>query len=179
MKTRIFLVLLSLIGLAACGDDGADNAPPPNIVITIQPQPRATVVPGCEMHDLESWYEVAGTLVQTFKQDSQNGLGRSPEETASVLNRLIDLRDTIAAQPVPECALTVHSEILLEIRAMLTAYQRYVNGDLASEDLRTQIDAGGARIDTEIAALLSGTQAGLEQQLRDERATESAATPAQ
>jgi hypothetical protein len=170
---RIVYVLIVLLasGLVACGDSSGSGGPPPNIVITIQPQPNATVLPGCEARELESWYEVVGTLIMTFSQESAAGLGQEPPATVGVLNRLIDLRDAIAEQSTPECALNVHGEILLQIRAILTAYQRYVNGDIAQDELRVQVEAGTDRIDTEIAALLAGTQAGLEQQLREERAS--------
>ena len=170
---RFLIVLVCVALLAACGESG-DKSPPPNIVITIQPQPDATIMPGCETADLESWYEVAGSLIQTFRDESEKALGLSPEQTMPVLSRLIDLRDAIALQPAPECALTVHSSLLVQVRTMLTTFQRYINGDIDEEALRSQITESNRHIDTEIRGLLAGTQAGLEQQLREDRATQAA-----
>lgn len=163
------VVLLLIAGsLAACGDDD-DRSPPPNVVITIQPQPEATIVEGCPTADLESWYEVAGSLIETFSREARGALGLEPQQMPQVLNRLSELRNKIARQPTPECAITAHSEILLTVREVLNSFQRYTNEEITQDELRQQVESATIHIDTEIAALLEATQAGLEEELRKER----------
>lgn len=171
MNRRALLVCLIIISLTAvaCGDEEKDQAPPPHISITYQPQPNATVLPGCKTGDLESWNEVAGTLIYTFDQESLAAVELQPFQMTNVIQRLIDLRDTIAAYPTPECATQTHAEILLTIRGMLTAFQRYANGDITQDDLREQINGAHDQINTRITELLATTQADLEARLEQER----------
>jgi len=169
---RSILVLLGLlfsaVSLAACGSEKRDDSPP-SLLITIRPRPVATVLPGCVTLELSNWYEIAGTLIGTFRDESSTALGRAPDEMGPVLNRLIDLRDAIANQPVPECALQAHGEVVLTMQEMLTAMQRYTNGELTAEELEERIDAGSARIETDVATLLASARGTLEDQLRHER----------
>jgi hypothetical protein len=174
---RLLFVVLLLGGaaLAACGGDD-DGSPPPNRIITIQPQPDATILPGCQTGELESWYEVAGSLITTFNRESLAAIELDPEQMSVTLNRLIDLRNAIAGQPTPECAIPAQTEILLTIRGMLTAFERYTNGEIPQEDMSQQIKIASDKIDTDIAALLESTQSDLEEQLRQER-QEAATSP--
>ena len=167
---RLLFVVLLLGGaaLAACGGDN-DGAPPPNRIITIQPQPDATILPGCQTSDLESWYEVAGSLITTFNRESLAAIELTPEQMSVTLNRLIDLRNAIAGQATPECAIPAQTEILLAMRSMLTAFERYANGEIPQDDMSQQIKNASDKIDTDIAALLASTQSDLEEQLREER----------
>ena len=171
---RSVLVLLGLLcsamTLAACGSEKRDDTPP-SLLITIRPRPVATVLPGCVTLELSNWYEIAGTLIGTFDDESSAALGRAPDEMGPVLNRLIDLRDAVADQPVPECALQAHGEVVLTMQEMLTAMQRFTNGELTAEELEERIDAGSARIESDVATLLESARGTLEDQLRRERET--------
>ena len=160
----VFGLLFSAVSLAACGSEKRDDTPP-SLLITIRPRPVATVLPGCVTLELSNWYEIAGTLIGTFDDESSAALGRAPDEMGPVLNRLIDLRDAVADQPVPECALQAHGEVVLTMQEMLTAMQRYTNGELTAE-LEERIDAGSARIETDVATLLASARGTLEDQLR-------------
>jgi hypothetical protein len=179
LRTLICLLLAGLMLLAACGKDKELRDPPPGIVITIQPQPDATVMAGCQTGELESWYEVTSSNLASFRQASQAGLNSSQVDAAGVFNRLLNLRDAIARQPTPECTVSVHGIIMQQITETLTAYQEYVNGELSQAGLRERVEAANRSIDTEIAGLLAGTQAGLEQQLAADRATQAAAPTAE
>ncbi len=181
MNRRFLLLIAVLLGgplLAACGSDNKSNDLPPNVIITLQPQPDATIVPGCPTRDLESWYEVAGTLVFTFTDESMQAVELQPQDMPSLINRLSTLRDAIAGQPVPECAMPVHTEIIIHIRGMMTAFQRYGNGELTQDDLRAQIGQAKTEIENQVAAMLADTQAGLEDQLQQQRAA-ATGTPEQ
>lgn len=180
MSRRLLLALIILGGglLAACGGDD-DQDLPPSIVITINAEPMATMVPGCEPDEVEAWYEVASTLIFTFKDDSLAALEASPEEVPSVINRLLELRDRISNQPAPECAFMTQNTILLYTRQVLTAFQRYANNDLSLDDLRAQVEGAARDIDTVVTDLLEQSAENLEQRLREERATQEAQlTPA-
>lgn len=168
----------AILALGACGDSGSQRAVPRSVVVTLQPEPMATVLAGCDTAAFESWYEIVGTLVQTFASESRAGVDRSPEGAISVLNRLLDLRDAIASRPTPECALIVHNAIMLQVRVTLEAYQWYTERSITQDDLREKVGAAASTIETEIAAMLQGTRIGLEQQLYNERATQQAAPPA-
>jgi hypothetical protein len=170
----LLTILIGGLALAACGGDDDEDRLPPSRLVTIQPQPEATVLPGCETGDLESWYEVAGTLVNRFGQESMAALNLEPDKVISVVERLIDLREAIAAQPTPECALSVHGEILIRINGMLTSFQRYANGDITQDELRQQIEEANLQIETDIATLLATKQKELEERLRQQRATQTA-----
>ncbi len=165
-------VLLGVLVISACGDDG-DNLPP-SVIITIQPEPVATVLPGCVSTDLEGWYEVVSTLIITYRDESRAAVDVEPAEVAPVVNRLVELRDAMGRQPAPECAVLTHNMVMLYVRDILTAYQRYGNGVLSHDALRTQIDASTGEIDTSISDLLKTVQGTLEQELADTRATEGA-----
>jgi len=166
-------VLTGAVLLAACGDDEPVNLPP-SIVITVPPEPISTLLPGCEADALESWYEVAGWLLGTFKDESEAALNKEPGAMGPVIARLTDLRDTIATQAVPECARQAHTTILAHLRQMLFAFEQYATGNLDQQTLREQIKALAAKIDADVLALLEETRAELELQLRIERATEKA-----
>lgn len=172
----LIAVPLALIGtaiLAACGDD--DNKLPPSIVITVQAEPVATLLPGCKTGEMVSWYEVASTLITTFKDESLKGIDGSPQDVASLINyRLIPLRDKIGEQPAPECAALAHNTIMQYMRQILDAFQRYANGDIEKKAMGSEVEAAVKEIDNTITPLLTGTQASLEQRLREERATQEA-----
>jgi hypothetical protein len=166
------LVLVTiLIGsalLGACGEDKA-RKPPPSVVITLQAEPLATVETGCVTADLESWYEVASTLIATFVSVSKDAVNHDPADMPGIINRLTDLRDAIASRPTPECALSTHNAIMLNARTILLGLQRYGNGDITQQELRTQIDSATQEIETGVTSMLAGLQSGLEQQLAQAR----------
>ena len=171
----IGLTLLMLI-LSACGSDSSsdDNDPvnsdaTPRRVGTLAPQPDATVLPECVTGDLESWYEVAGSLLTTFTTESRDAVALPREEVPLKINRLTELRDAIAEQPTPECVVQIHAEILIRMRGILVAFQRYGNGEISQEELRHQIDESTSQIETDVTALLDETAIVLEDQLRQER----------
>ena len=168
-------VLVSVLVISACGDDG--DKLPPSVIITIQPEPVATVIAGCTSTDLEAWYEVVSTLITTYRDESRAGVNVKPGDVGPIVNRLVELRDVIGRQPAPECAVLTHNMIMLYIRDILAAYQRYGNGDLSQDGLKAQIDASTSGIDTSVVSLLSTVQGTLEQELADTRATEGAPPP--
>jgi hypothetical protein len=159
--------------LAACGDktDG-DKKLPSSVVITLEPEPLATVKPGCEAADLETWYEVASTLINQFIKESKDAVTLAPGDMPPIVTRLTDLRDAIADRPTPECALSTHSAILLHARTVLGAFEQYGNGDITRQELRSQVDSASQEIETGVAAMLAGLQSGLEVQLAKERTPE-------
>ncbi len=168
------LVLVLIATLAACGDS-KDKKLPPSIVITVEAEPVATLLPGCQTTEMVSWYEVASTLIGTFKDESQKGMDLSPQEVATLINyRLIPLRDRVGGQPAPECAALAHNTIMLYMHQILDAFQGYANGDLDKKAMREQVETAIKEIDNTITPLLSGTQASLEQRLREENATQEA-----
>lgn len=173
------LVLAGLLAgsilLAACGSETDNGDVPPNLVITVRPRVAATVLPGCATGELSDWYEIAGTLIGTFRDASNAAPDRPPDQLGPVLDRLIDLYDAVADQPVPECALQAHGEIVFTMQEVLASVQRYASGDLSLDELKQQIAASSARIDNEAAALLASAQATLEAQIRHER--EASPTP--
>jgi len=175
----VLLLAAALLGgllLPACGDDvGSD--PPPSILITVQPEPLGTVLPGCEPGELESWYELAGSLVVTFRDESLSALDGLPDTLVPALLRLSDLRDAIAAQPAPECAMLAHNAILVHVRQTLDAFQSYATGTLAEDALRAEVQAAADTISTSVAGLLDTTHIQLEADLREQRATQAASTP--
>lgn len=168
MNRRLFLLCLVLISLmlAACGEEEPEerSAPPPNLVITYEPQPQTTLLPGCETADLESWLEVSGSLIYIFRDESLAAVNLEPTQMGDTLDRLIELRDTIARQPAPECALQPHSEILIVIRGMLTGFQRYTNGVLSKDELTQQINTAVEQINTHITVLLDSATTDLRNQ---------------
>jgi hypothetical protein len=134
------LIIWSLI-LTACGDKEEKKvAPPPNLVITYEPQPISTLLPGCEASEVESWLEVSGTLIYTFRDESLAAINLQPDQMENTLNRLIDLRDAIARQATPECAVQPQSLIQSVINSMMIAFQRYTNGVISQEELSQQGD---------------------------------------
>lgn len=168
------LALILIAALTACGGD-KDKKLPPSIVITVQAEPVATLLPGCQTNEMVSWYEVASTLIGTFKDESQKGMDLSQQEVATLINyRLIPLRDRIGGQPAPECAALAHNTIMLYMRQILDAFQSYANGDLDKKDMKAQVGVAIQEIDNTINPLLTGTQASLEQRLREEHATQEA-----
>jgi len=178
IAVTLALILVTTL-LAACGND-KDKKLPPSIVITVQAEPVATLLPGCQTEEMVSWYEVASTLITTFKDESQKGIDLSQEEVATLINyRLIPLRDRIGGQPAPECAALAHNTLMLYMRQIIEAFQKYANGDLDKKDMKSQVGVGIQEIDNSITPLLSGIQASLEQRLREESATQEASvTPA-
>jgi len=175
----ILLLIASLTGsllLAACGDktDGDKKQLPPSTVITLEPEPLATVQPGCQAADLEGWYEVASTLINQFVKESNEAVTLAPDDMPPIIARLTDLRDAIASHPTPECAMSTHSAILLHARTVLSAFEHYGNGEITRDELRRQIDSASQEIETGVAAMLAGLQSGLEVQLEQERTPEIA-----
>jgi hypothetical protein len=167
-------ILTGSLALAACGEN-RDRRLPPNVVITLQPEPIATIKPGCETGDLESWYEVASTLINTFIQESKKAVDLAPADMPAIISRLTDLRDAIATRPTPECAGATQNAILLYSRTMLSAFERYGNGNITRQELRTKIDSATQEIETGVTSMLAGLQSGLEEQLAQARTPQVAA----
>jgi len=177
-KTVLALVAVLLSGLLlpACGDKAGSN-PPPGILITIQAEPLGTVLPGCQPGELEDWYELAGSLVMRFRDESLAALDGLPDTLVPTLLRLSDLRDAIASQPVPECAVLAHNTILIHLRQSLDAFQSYSAGTMAEDALRAEVRAAANAISTTVADLLENTRIQLETGLSEQRATQAASTP--
>lgn len=170
----LLLVLISTLLLAACGGKSKKNLPP-SVIVTVQAEPVSTLLPGCKTDEMVSWYEVASTLIVTFKDESVKAMDLAPADLPVVINtRLIPLRDKIGEQPAPECASMAQNDIMLYMRQVLQALQGYANGDLSKEDMHSQVQAAVNQIDNTVMPLLSGTQASLEQRLREEHATQAA-----
>lgn len=178
---RVGLILFNTVWVmllvTACGDDER-NDPPPNVAVTVQVPPEGTVVPGCAADVLESWYEIAGTLITSFRDESAEAVALPPAQLTTRFERLQSLRDTIAQSPTPECALDVHSRILTLMRDMLTDFQQYINGDMTQEQVTAAINEANAEIDGEISALLATTASSLEERLRSGEASAGAAPDA-
>ena len=175
----VLLLVAALLGgllLPACGDRVSSD-PPPGIPITIQAEPLGTVLPGCQTGELEDWYELAGSLVVTFRDESLAALDGLPDTLVLALLRLSDLRDAIAAQPVPECAMLAHNTILVHVRQTLDAFQAYAAGKVAEDALRAEVQAAAEAISTTVAGVLDTTRTQLEQGLSEQRATQAASTP--
>ncbi|MBI5961539.1 MAG: hypothetical protein HY866_22555 [Chloroflexi bacterium] len=174
----VFIALLALLligglALTACGEDKKSDVPP-SIVITVRAEPVATLLPGCKTEEMVAWYEVASTLIFTFKNESQAALELSAVEVPPIIGRLTELRDAVGSQPAPECASMAHNAIMLYMRQILEAYQSFTNGDISKDEQTMAVNAAINEIDNTIGPLLSGTQASLEQRLREERATQEA-----
>lgn len=161
--------LAGSVVLGACGTD-EDPGPPPLVEITLQPQPLATILPGCDNHELGEWLEVTGTLIYSFGDEALAGLERAPENVAPLVGRLTDLRDQIARQPVPTCADQIQREILHIVGGMLDAYQRFGNGEIDQAALREEVRFGRQQIDVEVAAMIDNTAQQLEAEFDDARA---------
>lgn len=168
--------LLSGVLLAACG--GRESSDPPRgILITFQPEPLGTVLPGCQPGELEDWYEVAGSLVMEFREESLAALDGLPDTLAPALRRLSDLRNAIASQPAPECAALAHDTSLAYMRQSLEAFQTHAAGTMTESALRSEVQAAADAISTTVAGLLENTRSQLEQGLSEQRATQAANTP--
>jgi hypothetical protein len=171
--TAVLLALAGTVLLAACGDK--DKTLPPSVVITVQAEPVATLLPGCGTGEMVSWYEVASTLIGTFKDESLRAIDSSPQDIATLINyRLIPLRDKVGETPAPECAAVAHNTIMEYMRQILDSFQRYANGATNQKTMKSEVQAAAKEIDNTITPLLTGTQASLEQRLREERATQEA-----
>jgi hypothetical protein len=179
-RTRIclFLFLLMTLLLSACGDKDDDNTVlPPSRQITLQPQPNATVVPGCETSVLESWFEIVSANLDEFSRVSTDALSKEGPDLAAQINRLSELGFAIAGQPVPEdCALTARGQIMIPVQAILTAYQRFVNGEIGHDALNEIVTSSSTALEQEIVGVLGGVQGRLEEQLQTQAAN---STPAQ
>ena len=152
-RTRsVLLLAVTLLGgllLPACGDDVGGN-PPPSILITVQPEQLGTVLPGCEPGELESWYEVAGSLVVTFLDESLSVLDGLPDTLIPALPP-IGLRDAIAAQPAPECAVLATAIFVHAPDARrLPVLRRW---DAHRDALRAEVQAAADAISTTVAGL--------------------------
>lgn len=163
------ILLAGSLGLTACqDDDDYDRLPLPTVVITFEPQPEVTVVPGCTTKELEDWYEVAQTLLATFIEEASDATDLKPEELGPVIERLLMLRDTIAYQPTPECTVQIQSDILIVIRGALIAFQSFGSGEIDRKELRQRIEDAERQVNTEINDLMTTTQVDLEERLSRE-----------
>lgn len=171
------LIALLLVGgwmLSACGSDDKESDLPPSIVITVRAEPVATLLPGCKTEEMVSWYEIASTLIATYRNESEAALDLSAEEIPPFIGRLAELRDAVGTQPAPECASMAHNAIMLYMRQILEAYQSFANGDITKDEQKMTVTAAIKEIDNTIGPLMAGTQASLEQRLREENATQQA-----
>lgn len=170
MHRYISLALLVILvcSAAACNSNKERSEPPPFVPITYEAQPLSTVVPGCAATDLESWNETVGTLIYSFSDEAKKAIDLQPHLLGPVLTRLIDLRDAIAGHPTPECAINIQSQILIAMRQMLTALQRYANLEISQDALREQINNADQQIQGEITQLLQTLQPELQTLLERE-----------
>lgn len=171
-RMRVVLALvLGVCWLTACGSP-ASPALPPSTTIYLPPlSADMVIVPGCELEALESWYEVAAALQQTYETESLAALDLPPEQQASALAHLADVQHRLARQPVPECAAAAHGVALAYIEQAASAFEAYSNGTLGVEALRQEVMAAVEGLRRENASLMAIAEARLARALAERRAT--------
>lgn len=170
-STRLLsLLLIAAFALSACGGT-SDNPPPRTIAVTFPVLPQATLLATCATSELENWYEVTSTLLDTFMTESELALDRPPAEIPTLTNRLIDLRNAIAVHLVPNCVTDLHMHIIAALQDLLDAFQRYANGDSTADEMREQMTLVRSQIEAELAPWLAQIELGLEERLDIERET--------
>ncbi|MBN1680565.1 MAG: hypothetical protein JW966_09750 [Anaerolineae bacterium] len=162
----LIIGLVSGLLLAACEDNGDPQEPPPNIVVTFQAQPIATVLPSCEPKEVEAWFEVVGSLIYIFADEAMAARDLPTEDMIPVINRLMELSNRIVEQPTPECVLEAQGKIVFAVRTVMSVYQTYTNGEIAQEELATEVEAINDEIQGDITEILGATQDELENLLR-------------
>jgi hypothetical protein len=181
-RYRLFSVLMLValiggLGLAACDDeDDLERLPLPTVMITFEPQPEVIVVPGCTTDELEDWYELASTLLNMVVDEAMDATDREPGEVAPFVARLIQLRDAIARQPVPECVSQIHSDSLIIARGVLMAFQNYGNGDIDQTTLRQRVEDAERQVKTEMADQYNVIEADLQERFEQRAQQEQQAS---
>lgn len=151
-----------VIALAAgCGSNTPPSVPR-SIVITAPPVPVGTLVAGCDASELETWYEVAGTLANRFDVESMAALDQPADTLPDTLSRQSDLIDRILAEPVPECAGTAHAAIIQRLKTIRAAFTAFYEGQIDGETLRTRVTAEHGALTTEVATMLGDLAAGMD-----------------
>jgi hypothetical protein len=160
MRPLYPLLLLALLLMAACRPDADDplsrDTPPP-------PGPTlATILPGCQASDLETWLEVVVSNGRAFRDQSLTASAMSVETVSMGISQLGSLQSAINQVEVPECVAPAHGLLQDITGAILESLMAYYNGTLDQAQVIEQVSAQTARYDVELGPQLEEAIQALE-----------------
>lgn len=141
-------VLTGLVLLSACAAGNVTEVPEaPPITIVAQPTPVAEGV--CEdTSSLEQWAQSAHFISQEYGNILTSIANESRVEMYDDVLRLVELRDTFASSPAPDCAVDAQNQLVGVMDEIIETLQSYVNADLANlgnsiTEFNLQLDNAG------------------------------------
>lgn len=139
MLRNISLLLLLICALAACREREPLVANPlQSAPLNAKPELMVTVLPGCDMRELESWYEHVEPNVYAFRRELEPFIEQSSSAVRAIIFRLVDLRDYVGGRPVPSCVLSLHDTAYNFMQNNVNNLIAYAEGELSQENFRTR-----------------------------------------
>lgn len=167
---QLYLLFILVFMLAACGGDEkkeeqAEENQQTEATLQVFP-PVGTVVPGCELAELENWYEMTNANSLLFQDDALVYMDLGPESAAEGLDRLMTMQEAMVAVPVPECVNDVNSLIHMLMESTLEDFRQYSAGVIQQGELQERTRQNRARYDNEVRLLLQQTETQLMERLQ-------------
>lgn len=164
-----FLLILMLL-MAACGDDPKEQEAKEvrDAEMTLQAiPPVGTIVPGCQVAELENWYEIVSINAQIFQDEARTFADLGADSAPAALDRLIELEDGLMTVTVPECMSDVNTLIHTIMQTMIEDFRQYSSGTIQQGEIQERTRLARERYDSEVRPILEQTQAQLNQRLQE------------
>jgi hypothetical protein len=165
MRRAVLLLAFALFALlAACREERPPTPPTP--VPANAGGAGVNTLAGCELGDLENWYEAVALNAKSFRDETFGLMTLPPESAYVALNRLSDLRDPILAAQAPECVAGTQSIVRDSIDLLFASFALYEQGSITQETLIAQVTQGQQIYDQTALPALDAARALLEEQLQ-------------
>jgi hypothetical protein len=115
------LILLCIAStLSACAINDVPQDQPTRVLPTIAPLGQVTPQTACSSTpDLEQWLQTSVLLRSTFQTRLDELISTNATPTADQTAYLIELRNTLNNLTVPDCALTVHTQLATTMETII------------------------------------------------------------
>jgi len=168
MRRYPLFMLILLVIVAGCRSADDPELPDvPAIQLTpTRPVEYGTLISGCRVEDLESWYENASQNLQTYRTEIPNALIQPAD--INILSRLTEITDAIIAVPVPECVQDLQNLAMSLVVAINEQYLAYYESRLDQATLQNNANLLIQRYDEEVQPILDSTRNQLDTRLQGE-----------
>lgn len=134
--------MILMVLLAACAGIGDTQTAIP--MLTLSPPSTAVTGGTCETtRTLEAWLQAAQFRLEEVERITDEAVERSRDELYADVERLAELRTTLAQQPAPDCTVNAQTLLLDAMDALIEDLQAYVNRD--RDDLDSLLVTGRRR----------------------------------
>ncbi len=144
MRNLYIIILVGVMGLAACGgDQQTTGGSSRSLEVTIPAADPRTLIEGCPVEELEDWFEVSFFPMRDFVDRAQFEARKAQDgrrnEIDVVLDELVAIRDRVNNVTTPHCVEARHTTIVTNMQVIVDDFQLFANAEISAEELEERV----------------------------------------